>query len=111
MDRSARLRFIGLWLLIGAIAAGACALKWPAAHFGDEVLPVGNDSFYHARRILDTVADPASFYEFDPKIHAPEGSLLVWPWGYDYAMAWVVKAAQAIGVRGFRCSACSRRSG
>jgi hypothetical protein len=100
MDRSARLRFVGLWLLIGAIAAGACALKWPAAHFGPEVVPVGNDSFYHARRILDTVADPASFYEFDPKIHAPEGSLLVWPWGYDYAMAWLVKAAQALGVPG-----------
>ena len=29
------------------------------------------------------------------KIHAPEGSLLAWPWGYDYVMAWIVQAAQA----------------
>ena len=100
MTRMGRGKFAGLWLLIGLIAAGVCSLKWPSAHFGDEYLPFGNDSFYHARRILDTVADPAAFYEFDPKIHAPEGSLLTWPWGYDYAMAWLVKAVSALGIGG-----------
>jgi hypothetical protein len=98
MNRIERAKFAGLWLLIGLIAAGVCALRWPAAHFSDEYLPFGNDSFYHARRILDTVADPASFYEVDTKIHAPEGSLLTWPWGYDYAMAWLVRAGLALGV-------------
>jgi asparagine N-glycosylation enzyme membrane subunit Stt3 len=87
-----------MWLLIGAIAAGVCSLKWPAAHYVDEYLPYGIDSFYHARRILDTVADPSAFYEIDYKIHAPEGSLLTWPWGYDYAMAWLVKAGLALGL-------------
>jgi hypothetical protein len=98
MDRTARLKFLGWWLLIGLIAAGACALKWPATHFSDESLPYGNDSFYHARRILDTVADPSAFYQFDPKIHAPEGSLLTWPWGYDYAMAMLVKLGELLGI-------------
>jgi hypothetical protein len=98
MTRIERAKFAGLWLLIGLIAAGVCSLRWPAAHLGDEYLPFSNDSFYHARRILDTVADPASFYEVDPKIHAPEGSLLTWPWGYDYAMAWLVKAGLALDV-------------
>src|SRR5687767_4288559 len=98
MDRTARLKFLGSWLLVGLIAAGACALKWPAAHFSDEYLPFGNDAFYHARRILDTVADPSAFYEFDPKIHAPEGSVLTWPWGYDYAMAMLVKAGELLGI-------------
>lgn len=98
MDRTARLKFFGYWLLIGLIAVGACALKWPAAHFSDEYLPFGNDAFYHARRILDTVADASAFYEFDPKIHAPEGSLLTWPWGYDYAMAMLVKAGGLLGI-------------
>src|SRR5687768_3046566 len=60
--RAARWKFVLLWLVIGAIAAGACALKWPSAHFGAEPLPYTIDSFYHARRILDTVADPAAFY-------------------------------------------------
>ncbi len=96
--QSSRLKFLGWWLLVALIAAGVCGLKWPAAHFSDEYLPFGNDAFYHARRILDTVADPAAFYEFDPKIHAPEGSLLTWPWGYDYAMARLVKAGELLGI-------------
>ncbi len=100
MIRSERAKFAGLWLLIGLIAAAACSLTWPSAHFADEYVPFSNDSFYHARRILDTVADPASFYEFDSKIHAPEGSLLTWPWGYDYAMAWLVRAGLALGISG-----------
>ena len=100
MDRAVSIKWLGLWLVLGLIAAGACALQWPAAHLGSEPLPVGNDSFYHARRILDTVADPAAFYQFDPHIHAPEGSLLTWPWGYDYVMAWLVKGALAAGAAG-----------
>lgn len=98
MSRIERAKFAGLWLLIGLIAAGVCSLRWPAAQFASEYLPFGNDSFYHARRILDTVADPTSFYEVDTRIHAPEGSLLTWPWGYDYAAAWLVKAGLALGV-------------
>lgn len=100
IDRAARRKFFGWWLLIGLIAAGACSLKWPSVHLDGEYLPYGMDAFYHARRILDTVADPAAFYEFDPKIHAPEGSLLNWPWGYDYGMAILVKAATALGIPG-----------
>lgn len=100
MDRTARLKLIGWWLLIGLIAAGVCSLKWPSVQLNGEYLPFGMDAFYHGRRILDTVADPAAFYQFDPKIHAPEGSLLTWPWGYDYAMAWLVKAALALGIPG-----------
>jgi hypothetical protein len=98
MSRIERAKFAGLWLVISLIAAGVCSLTWPAARFADEYVPYSNDSFYHARRILDTVADPASFYQFDSKIHAPEGSLLTWPWGYDYAMAWLVRAGLALGV-------------
>jgi hypothetical protein len=98
MSRIERAKFAGLWLLIGLIAAGVSSLTWTSAHLGDEYVPFSNDSFYHARRILDTVADPASFYQFDSKIHAPEGSVIVWPWAYDYAMAWLVRAGLALGV-------------
>lgn len=87
-----------LWLAVGCVAALSCALLRPSARIGDEYFPFGNDSFYHAARILDAVKDPAAFYEFDPKIHAPEGSLLVWPWGYDYAMAKIVRAGLALGL-------------
>src|SRR5262245_8254728 len=107
-ESSTRARFIALWLLIGAIAAVVCSFVWPSAHIEGnaavgieaEYLPVGIDSFYHARRILDTVENPSAFSHAEPKIHVPEGSLLPWPWGYDYAMAWTVKAAQAVGIPG-----------
>lgn len=82
-----------LWIAISVVAAAIVSMSWPAAHLGVELVPVGNDSFYHARRIIDTAHDPSSFYQFDPKIHAPEGSLLTWPWGYDYALGQVVGLA------------------
>lgn len=91
-------KLIAIWLVASILAAISCSLNLPAAKLNGEYLPVGNDSFYHARRILDTVSDPGSFYQFDSKIHAPEGSLLVWPWGYDYAMAMIVRSAMAIGI-------------
>lgn len=94
---SRRTRFL-LWLIIGALAVCACALTLPAATLHGEYNPVGNDSFYHARRILDTAQDPGAFYQFDARIHAPEGSLLVWPWGYDYAMAWIVRIGVKTGL-------------
>jgi hypothetical protein len=86
--------------LIGILAMLVCSLMYPAAHLGSEYLPVGNDSFYHARRIIDTAADPGAFYQFDARIHAPEGSLLTWPWGYDYAMGWHQRLAYEKGYTG-----------
>ena len=89
MSRQAQ--FLGIWVLCSLIAA-LLALQMTSASYVDGVwLPVGNDSFYHARRILDA-ASPAGLYQFDPAIHVPEGSWLTWPWAYDWGMA---KALQA----------------
>ena len=88
-----------LILLWAGASTLACvfALSWlPAAFDGDTYYPIGVDSFYHARRILDTVADPKAYYEFDTLIHAPEGSLLVWPWGYDRVAAAIVSGVMAL---------------
>lgn len=87
-----------VWSVVSVLAALSCALTLPSATLKGEYFPVGNDSFYHARRILDTAQDPSAFYQFDPRIHAPEGSLLVWPWGYDYLMAWIVRIGVHAGV-------------
>lgn len=87
-----------IWVLASVVAVLSCSLYLSAARLDGEYLPVGNDSFYHARRILDTAQDTSAFFEFDPKIHAPEGSLLVWPWGYDFFMAQVVRAGTALGL-------------
>jgi hypothetical protein len=78
-----------LWAVCSLIAALA-ALQFTRAAYEDEAgvwVPVSNDSFYHARRILDAAETPEGLYQFDEKIHAPEGSWVNWPWAYDWAMA------------------------
>ncbi|HEY7642923.1 MAG TPA: hypothetical protein VH814_24535 [Steroidobacteraceae bacterium] len=87
-----------IWLIVSTIAVLSCSLLYYATQLNGESVPLGIDSFYHARRILDTVRDPSVFYQFDAKIHAPEGSLLPWPWGYDYLMARIVRVGLALGL-------------
>jgi len=55
--------------------------------FGESFIPFGNDSFYHARRIIDAAFSTDGLYQFDPLMHVPEGSWVSWPWGYDYFLA------------------------
>ena len=93
---SERARFWLAWLIVAALALALTWLPTPASHLAGHYVPVGNDSFYHARRILDMMADPASLHQFDPKVHVPEGSVLIWPWGYDYAMSLLGRAGVAV---------------
>ena len=83
-----------IWIVCSLIAA-VFALEFTHATYHNAVWhPVGNDSFYHARRILDAINSPRGFYQFDEMIHAPEGSWLTWPWAYDWLMAKFVQLWQ-----------------
>ena len=75
-----------IWLFAGTLAVFFAMGMLEASYVDQQFIPVGNDAFYHARRILDTAADPSAFYQFDGRIHVPEGSWLVWPWAYDYLL-------------------------
>ncbi len=87
-----------IWAFVSAIAF-AVQLNWMSATYTpDGFVPVGNDSFYHARRIIDAARDPAGFYEFDRHIHAPGGSLLTWPWGYDYMLGAILRIGTHLGL-------------
>lgn len=81
------LAYFLLWIAATTIAIFLALLLTSASLVDGEYIPVGNDSFYHARRILDAAIGERGFYQFDDMIHAPEGSWLNWPWGYDYFMA------------------------
>lgn len=87
-------KFALAWLLTGSIAFGMALLWFPAAFVDGQYIPVGHDSFYHARRIVDAVG--GNFYQFDPRIHAPEGSWLTWPWAYDRVLAAIVSLFMAL---------------
>ena len=80
-------------LIYFGTATIACfiALLWlPASYVDGQYIPVGPDSFYHAARIIDTI-ETGHYFQFDSKIHAPEGSLLTWPWLYDYLIYVITK--------------------
>jgi asparagine N-glycosylation enzyme membrane subunit Stt3 len=85
-----------VWVLASALAVVMAMNYLPVSYTDGHYVPAGDDAFYHARRILDTVQDPGSFYEFDARIHAPEGSWITWPWGYDYLTARAVRAYMQI---------------
>ena len=91
-----RLWFFALWLASGSIAVIFAMGFDTAAYVDGHYIPTGNDSFYHARRILDAAIGPRGFYQFDNMIHAPEGSWITWPWAYDYLLAQALRAAMWI---------------
>lgn len=76
-----------LWLATGALGAILCMYEVSGALVHGEFIPADQDSFYHARRILDAIPAPLEMYQFDPRIHSPEGSWITWPWAYDMSMA------------------------
>ncbi|MCZ6893688.1 MAG: hypothetical protein O7H40_06525 [Gammaproteobacteria bacterium] len=85
-----------IWLLTGT-AAVVAGLNWmPASSVDGSFVPVGPDAFYHARRILDAAIGDTGFYQFDLRIHMPEGSMLTWPWAYDWLCARIVAAFQGL---------------
>jgi len=96
MSRQAQLLLV--WAVCSLIAVFA-ALQFTRAAYEDQTqtwVPVSNDSFYHARRILDAAESPQGLYQFDEKMHVPEGSWVNWPWAYDWSMAQALKAWQKL---------------
>ena len=82
-----------IWLIFTLVTAAVAMLYSSAAIVDGQYIPVGNDSFYHARRIIDAAIAARGFYQFDAMIHVPEGSWLNWPWAYDYLVALSLRAA------------------
>ena len=77
---------IFLWLMATTIGVFLSMLVIDAAFFEGDYIPLGNDSFYHARRMLDTAVGERGFYQYDDRTHVPDGSWIPWPWAYDYLM-------------------------
>ena len=91
--RTPDLGTIALWLLASSVAAFFALLLADSAVIGELYIPVTNDSFYHARRILDAAIGERGFYQFDDRLHVPDGSWIPWPWAYDYLLAMMTRLA------------------
>jgi hypothetical protein len=84
-------RFALLWLA-GSTLMVIGALSLLSASYADgQFGPASGDAFYHAARVLESLFSGQPVVQFDPKIHAPEGSWLTWPWGYDTLMVQITR--------------------
>jgi hypothetical protein len=63
-----------IWFVAASIAVLFAMNMNTAAYVDGGYVPIGNDSFYPARRILDVALGTRDFYEFDDLMHVPEGS-------------------------------------
>src|SRR5688572_27378209 len=78
---------IGIWSIAALVALFFAVISKESSLLDGHWLPRANDSFYHARRILDAAVGTRGFYQFDERLQVPEGAWISWPWGYDYLMA------------------------
>lgn len=87
-----RIALIALWLASVAVAAVFASLMRTSTVVDGVHIPLTNDSLYHAHRILDAVGE-RGFYQFDERLHVPDGTWIPWPWGYDWLMAKATQVA------------------
>ena len=85
-----------LWLFASALAVLLSLHGLSAALVNGVFIPADHDSFYHARRMLAALPAPWRLLQFDPRIHAPEGSWVTWPWAYDMLATLVAKTVLAV---------------
>lgn len=87
-------RFVNVaaWAFASAVAIAFALVQSDSVINGESYIPFGNDAFYHARRILDA-AFAGGLYQFDPLIHMTDGSWIPWPWGFDWALANILKVS------------------
>ena len=86
-----------IWLLGSTVVLAVVLYHIPAVLVDGEFIPFGIDSFYHARRVLETLADPAHhLWEFDRRSYAPNGTWHTWPWLYDWLLVQVARLGIAV---------------
>ena len=78
---------VSIWLAACAITVFFALILVDSAIIDGLYIPRTNDSLYHARRILDAAVGSRGFYEFDERLHVPDGMWIPWPWAYDYLMS------------------------
>jgi hypothetical protein len=76
-----------MWLAACTIAVFFAMILIDSAVIDGLYIPRTNDSLYHARRIIDAAVGSRGFYEFDERLHVPDGTWIPWPWAYDYLMS------------------------
>ncbi|HOU53786.1 MAG TPA: hypothetical protein PLQ97_07640 [Myxococcota bacterium] len=94
----------GAWFAAILVAVALrFASGWPLVA-GPEALPFPDDAPYHWIRLGALAAGPVDLQAPDPGSAWPEGVRAHWPWGFDLAMAALMRLAGASGDALFRFS-------
>ena len=64
---------------------------WPDVFEGGAVHPVGNDAYYHLRRIVYSLVHFPALLDFDPYINFPEGAKPIWTPVFDWGVALLMR--------------------
>lgn len=93
-----RARWPELLALIAVLVAAAAVrlAPWRSARDGDAWLLADGDSYYHMRRIEQTIAAGGRVPMFDPWLSYPEGQRIQWHAGFDLLAAGAAVAACGI---------------
>jgi asparagine N-glycosylation enzyme membrane subunit Stt3 len=70
-----------------ALAIAVRILAWREVLTDGRILPVGNDAYYHLRRIAYSTFRFPEFLEFDPYINFPFGAKSIWSPLFDWVVA------------------------
>jgi hypothetical protein len=81
-----------IWIVGAFVLVVFALMPLSAGYLNGEYIPANSDAFYHARRALDVAMNGQPVVQFDPLIHVPEGSWIVWPWAYDSVLGWITQA-------------------
>jgi hypothetical protein len=91
-------RALGVWLLSSLLGILLCLQELPGTLASGQFFPADHDSYYHATRVETALRDGGGVTQFDPRLHAPDGSWVPWPWGYDTLLLGIAHAGIALGI-------------
>ncbi len=83
-------RILDRLLLALALIAGAAFRilpAWSGVMSGRGAVFLGNDAYYHVRRIQYAASHYPTVLDFDPYVNFPEGAPIYWPHGFDLLLA------------------------
>lgn len=77
--------------LLALLAFAVRSLPWQRVFVGGEIVPFGNDAWYHLRRIVYSVVRFPEFLSFDRYINFPSGAKPIWTPLFDWSLALLVR--------------------
>ncbi|MFT5793476.1 MAG: hypothetical protein ACI90G_002445 [Urechidicola sp.] len=81
-----KFRYSVIWLISAVVGYGFALTSLTTDGAYHSYLFAGIDSYYHAARVLSTIAT-GQFNEWEAQSYYPTGAWITWPWAFDYGIS------------------------